>query len=289
MPRLEILPINLTDHRTIVLRDITKNEIAAPQLVPNQLVTDALSIPLGRLSGEIFLHAVRIEIIDPNNNFQAAKDQLEKGSLILSYNHFEGDIFPWARFVAENFPLTRAAAFVAKKYLDPSRGILSKTLVVAFGAWEKAYGAKVIPLVQTKEKDRYPNADNINFGSIKKALRFLKEPGNVLAIAPEGTRTLTNGLGEAEEGIERLLKRGENTLALPVSIRPSRVEIHGRPIQIFVGKLFSYMDIQREHEVYPDIPIKDLIMVRNALLLPAENHGYYKVLLEKYPLLGKNP
>lgn len=234
---------------------------------------------IGKISGEFLMGRASVEVIDPDGNLQIAREHLKTGSGIVLFNHFKGDFFLWARFIKENLgSLDNVTALVAMKYMDPKRSPGAKALSVMFPAWEKSHGVKVLPIVQTYDRQNYENANAINSASIKKALKTLKEPGKIIAISPEGTRSKDGGLSEAEEGIELLLKLSKS-IAIPLAAEHSSdssrklVKSHTR---VHVGKPFFIDEIETEQEQNPNLEKKDLIMQRIATLLPLENRGFYR-------------
>lgn len=234
---------------------------------------------IGKVSGEFLMGRASIEVIDPDNNLEIARKYLETGSGVVLFNHFKGDFFLWARFIKENLTsLDNVTALVAMKYMDPKRSPAAKALSVMFPAWEKSHGVKVLPIVQTYDRKNYENANAINSTSIKKALKTLKEPGKIIAISPEGTRSKDGGLSEAEEGVELLLKLSKS-IAIPLAAEhfsdSSRKLVHSKT-KISIGKPFFIDEIEKEQQENPMLQKKDLIMQRIAKLLPSENRGFYR-------------
>lgn len=235
---------------------------------------------IGKASAEFLMNRARIEVSDPWKNLDVARRHLQTGSGIVLFNHFKGDFFIWAKFIKENLtPLDNAAAMVAMKYLDPQRGIAGKTLSFMFPEWEKSHGVKVLPIVQAKDYDIYPEHKRINMTSVIKARDFLKTPGRVLAFSPEGTRSLSGGLGEAEEGVDLILKMNKGSIAIPVaaeSATSQKATLYRSKTLVHVGEIFTNKDIELDQELNPDTKKKDLIMQRIAKLLPEQNRGFYR-------------
>jgi len=234
---------------------------------------------IGKVSGEFLMGRASIEVNDPNGNLEIARKHLETGSVVALFNHFKGDFFLWARFMKENLaPLDNVTALVAMKYLDPKRSPAARALGVMFPEWEKSHGVRVLPIVQTYDRNNYPNADSINSKSIRESLRRLRTQGTLIAISPEGTRSKDGGLSEAEEGIELILKLSKS-LAIPLAAEhssdSSRKLINSKT-KISVGRPFFIDEIEKEQEQNPDAKKKDLIMQRIAILLPEENRGFYR-------------
>lgn len=242
-------------------------------------MTERKGSVIGRISGDFLMQRASIETVDPNNNLAVARKQLETGSVVAVFNHFKGDFFLWAKFMKENITsLDNITALVAMKYLDPNRSPAAKALGIMFPKWEKAYGVRVLPIVQSYDRSSYANPDSINSKSIRETLRRLKTPGTLIAISPEGTRSKDGGLSEAEEGVELLLKLSKS-MALPLAAEhtnDSSGKLFGSNTRIHVGKPFFAQDIEQEQLQNPNAKKKDLIMQRLAELLPEENRGFYK-------------
>lgn len=234
---------------------------------------------IGKVSAELLMGRASQEVNDPENNLAIARRHLETGSGIVIFNHFKGDFFVWARFVQKNLAsLDNVTAMVAMKYLDPQRGIASKALSYMFPEWEKSHGVKVLPVVQTKDYHLYSDHRRINMASTLKARSFLQTQGHVLAFSPEGTRS-QGELGEAEEGIDIILRANKDSIVIPVAAQDlsnSSATLLKSNTRISVGAPFFYQDIEADHKQYPEIEKKDLIMQRIANLLPEQNRGFYR-------------
>jgi hypothetical protein len=234
---------------------------------------------IGKISGEILMSQASIEVRDPNNNLEDIRKHLQTESAIFLFNHFKGDFFLWARFIKENISsLDNVTALVAMKYMDPNRSPASKALNFMFPLWEKSHGVKVLPIVQSYDRHNYEDPNVINTTSMKKAIRTLREPGKIIAISPEGTRSKDGGLSEAEDGIELLLKISKS-MAIPLAAEHSNDSssklVKSNTI-IHVGKPFFAQDIEVDQSQNPESKKKDLIMQRIAILLPEQNRGFYK-------------
>jgi hypothetical protein len=235
---------------------------------------------MGKISADFLMGRASIEVIDPDKNLETVRKHLRTGSGIVLFNHFKGDFFLWARFVKENLaPLDNVTAMVAMKYLDPHRGLTSKTLSFMFPKWEKSHGVKVLPVVQSKENGIYLEHKRINIASTLKARGFLRIPGHILAFSPEGTRSLSGVLGAAEEGVDLIIRASKNSIVIPVAAEDSSgsgVRLYKSTTRIRVGTPFFNQDVERDHEDHPDIKRKDLIMQRLAQLLPEQKRGLNK-------------
>jgi len=244
-------------------------------------IRDIPKATVGKISGEVLMNAIGIEVVDLDNNLTIVKKHLETDSMILLFNHAKNDFFVWARFIENNLnSLSNAKALVAMKYLDPKRGKGSKAFSLFFPTWKAAFGIDASPIVQRKDHELYPDHKKINTSSVINARKFLQIPGHVLAFSPEGTRSLTGEIGEAEEGTELILKLKQGAIILPVAAEfpiGSDLKLYRNKtaLKIHVGKPYSYEEIKAESEqTGKNIP--ELAMRRIANLLPEQNHGFYR-------------
>ena len=128
---------------------------------------------------------------------------------------------------------------------------------------------KVIPI-------RRGEAD---LGALKEGMRRIKQ-GQILAIAPEGTRSGDGRLQQAHEGIGTLAYRS-NTPILPIvyygseDFKSNLARLRRTDFYIRVGKPFSItINGQRMNKELRET-ITSEIMYQLAALLPAEYRGYY--------------
>ncbi len=214
-------------------------------------------------------------------NLDIARQHLQEGSIFLYFPDFAKlNAILYGRIVREHLTsFDNLAAIIALKHLDGERGLGNKVEGAIMKDWEKVYGVTIIPMIQNGD-GHYEDSDHFNTRSLKQAAKFLRTPGHVLAIAPEGTRSKDNQLHKAQEGFEVLFKLGgKNVLALPLA------GVHGpiRPMNtnttVIAGKPFSYQDLLHDQELNPNVSLTDLAMVRMAKLLPTPNQGEYRDLV----------
>lgn len=251
-------------------------------------IRDIPKVIVGKTSGEFILKGTGIELVDPNSYLGIAQEYLGEGPIVVVFNHFEDDYSVWGKFSRTLTPLNQVAILVAMQYLDSRRGSKSKFKDAVMRSWEKGLGVEIIPIVQTYDKLKYPDADFINLNSLRRTLEFLQEPGHVLAIAPEGTRSKDGGLSEAQEGVGAILRNTPNALILPVAAIPSPVKLFKTTTQIYVGAPLFHQELENEYidkfgnesqdrkKKRHDKEIADLLMRRIAILLPPQNRGFYK-------------
>lgn len=252
-------------------------------------IRDIPKAVVGKVSGEFILKGTGIELVDPNNYLAIAQEYLEKGPVVVAFSHFDDDYAVWGKFSRTLTSLDHIAILVAMQYLDSKRGTKSKFKGTVMRSWEKGLGIEIIPIVQTYDRSNYPNADSINVNSLRRTLKFLQEPGHVLAIAPEGTRSKNGGLSEAQEGVGAILRNTPNALILPVAAIPSPVKLFKTTTQIYVGAPLFHQELEDEYidkfgneggdgkKKRHDKEIADLLMRRIAILLPEQNRGYYQI------------
>lgn len=239
---------------------------------------------IGRLSGELLMQGIVPEVIDPDNYLQTARTYLETGSAILLFNHASNDFGMWARFIRENLTsLENVTALVAMKYLDPNRGIGSKAFSFLLSKWREEYGLDAFPLVQAKDNAWYPNNKTINFGTLMKTKKHLKQAGHLVAFSPEGTRSLTGELQRAVEDSDIIIRHNKDSIIIPVAAdfpttRPMKPYMY-IPIKIHVGRPFFALEIDDEHAKNPEIEKRDLMALRIARIISPANQGYYKDLV----------
>lgn len=120
-----------------------------------------------------------------------------------------------------------------------------------------------------------------DLGTLKEVLRRL-DKGGVLMIAPEGTRSTTEGLLEGKPGATYLAAKS-GAVVIPVGISGSEDRIvmgalrkFRRPrVVLNIGEAFSVPPLPRtDRDVFLRKQTDD-IMVRIARLLPEKNRGFY--------------
>lgn len=224
--------------------------------------------------------AIRFEVNDLNGNLESARKHLEKGSILLYTNHFATlDTTVIARFIEENFGLDRLSIIAARKHFDAERGTSHKVKKEIIESFADAKGFEILQVVQKKELDLYEDSTSFNLRSLNKAVRNLNTGGRIVAIAPEGTRSKSGGLQEAQDGIDLLFKLSKNkALALPIAMHPYKIVPGITKTNVEIGKPFSFYDLEQERVEKPGLRYADLMMQRIAALLPDRYQGYYNKL-----------
>jgi 1-acyl-sn-glycerol-3-phosphate acyltransferase len=213
------------------------------------------------------------------DNLRLAREHLQNGgSIIFYFNHFSKlDPALYAKIIINYLtPLDHCVALVSTRHLDSKRGLVNQVQATLFEEWGKLFGANIIPVIQEKDKKDYKQAEEFNRNAIKRAIKILHQGGNLLAVAPEGTRSKTNRLLPAEEGLELIFRLGgKNVLALPVAAVHGTIRPYNTKTKVRVGKPFSFKEVQSEQSDKPEESITNLMMERLAILLPDANRGYY--------------
>ncbi len=122
---------------------------------------------------------------------------------------------------------------------------------------------------------------NADFGTLRVALNRLKQ-GNVLAIAPEGTRSKTEALLEARPGTSYLAaKAGAPIVPAGITGTEDRLvvqrlkSLHKANIHVQVGKPFTLPALNGRDRDAQLQQYTDEIMCQIAALLPPEKRGFY--------------
>ncbi len=115
--------------------------------------------------------------------------------------------------------------------------------------------------------------------ALRDAIGALKE-GQVLGMAPEGTRSKTASLQKARQGAAYIATRAHVPL-LPIGIansdifRRNVVRFRRTPFEVNIGRLFTLPDLDPRPKGKELDACTELIMGQIAALLPERYHGYY--------------
>lgn len=237
---------------------------------------ESLKVKTSEGLGNFLLENVHRDL-NGTRNLEKARIHLENGSILFYFNHFAKlDPILYGGIIRDYLtPLEKVAGITSLRHIDPNRGKFNALQGQLIEGWQKAFGLRAIPVIQAKDKKDYPDADSFNRSAVKTAVRFLRDPGHVLSLSPEGTRSTINELLEAEEGFETIFKLGgPNVLALPVAGVHSTIRPYNTKTKVYVGKPFSYKEVQKESKDLGE-SVTELAMRRLAILLPEQNRGYY--------------
>jgi len=240
---------------------------------------EQLRITASETIGDYLLENVHGVVYGKKNLEIAQKHLRNGGSILVYFNHFAKlDGILYGKIINGYLtPFDNVAAVTAFKHVDPKRGILNKGQKALIEDWEKIYGLTSIPIIQAKDKDHYDNANTSNRNSLTRIKNFLREPGHVVAFAPEGTRSSNDELLPAEPGFQLLLKAGgDNVLALPFAGIHKTI-LPGRCTTVIVGKPVSLKELKAKQIASPNLSITDIAMYDLAALLPMQNRGHYQI------------
>jgi hypothetical protein len=203
-------------------------------------------------------------------NLKKAKECLKNHSMIVYFNHLSLDdsVILLALLINNFYPYINIYAPESRKHFDFRRHPMH-ALLMRFGS---ALGLHLYPLVQHYDSASYSRHERHTL--LKRfyieVINALNSDGNILIIAPEGTRSRDKTLQEARRGIEEVGKKTANsTYFLPVGIIPRNKWYtgfnFGRRLSLKVGEPYyndGNYDINR-------------IMLNLASLLPENMRGIY--------------
>jgi len=219
--------------------------------------------------------------VEGKQNFEIARRHLEAGGSVIMYpNHRPGKMdtpLVGAAIEDNDIPLDRSGVFVSRRHVDSRIGLPNRIQhYLLVDKWSKYPGVTMIPIVQPKDRGKYKEDwDEFNQDARDKAETFVKTPGNVFIITPEGERS-EHELKEAEVGLAALFREAKDiALAMPIGIP------HGTS-RVIAGVPFSWSESLEDHRRNPSMRTKDRMMARLALLLPEENRGFYAQMAEEF-------
>lgn len=253
------------DHR----RKTNRETLAEALSIEKQIACGAI----GKAAWEF----TRREIVHPEiegaENFAIARAHLQAGGSILAYlkdpNDKRGTPLGGVAIEKSLTSLDHAGVLVSRRQVDSNIGVpnlIQHLLLESF--WGVSPGITMIPVVQEKDRVRYPDWADFNNKAVAKAEEFVTIPGNVLGVTPEGERN-PDGLGEANIGFVALFRKARGiALALPIAIPEGTSKvIAGRPI--------SWEEATADRILNPGMDMKTRLMARLALLFPPEQRGFY--------------
>ena len=177
-----------------------------------------------------------------------------KGGLLIAVNHLSR-FDPLAVFCL--IDRQRLTGLVADKY--QSHPIIAPVVRIVDGIWI--------------------NREEADFHALRKATEYLKS-GGILGIAPEGTRSTERGLIAPKTGVAYLADKG-GVPVLPVAILGTDMILQNwrrlrRPhVEVRIGEPFNLPAVERKNRAMQLQENTDEIMLRIAVMLPAEYRGVY--------------
>jgi 1-acyl-sn-glycerol-3-phosphate acyltransferase len=271
---------------------------------------------------EISRRGLKPKIEDPEGHLQEARDHLSQGKpLIVFINHSTFVDTNEVGHVIEDHvtTLNNVGAIIAINQFDKQEGFvmpeghIGKKLAANFARlvrkaqyWvidnaSRTKGFRLFPIIREKDQnlygDRYKlpgpatgglTPEQFNRESNEEALRFLREPGHVLMLAPEGGVNQDGNLTRAHDGLGDLLRifRKKDAKAMGIALTP-KAYIGGkaRPTPLFTFEEATELQarIQGNLEEQPTdkdgnptrVTIADALMTQLARNIPQEHQGYY--------------
>lgn len=226
---------------------------------------------MGQATWELTRKIVHPEI-EGAENFAIAKEHLRNGGTVLAYSNdpLKKTEIPIVGIAIETHltSIDHLGGFISRRQVDTSIGIPNKIQnFILMDIWAKYPGVKMIPIVQPKDRGRYPDWEKFNEEAFEEGKAHLRKPGNVFGITPEGQRSPT--LLEAEAGLAVMFRDAKDiALAIPFGI-------HHDSSKITVGRPFSWADSLADYKRNPTMKTKDRMMVRLAILLKEQQRGHY--------------
>ncbi len=215
---------------------------------------------------------------DEKENLALLRDYLQRHSAIVYFNHlFLGDGPLVITFLLNNLgdSIRIISGAESRKHYDFRRDPVNASIL------RLAYplGIRLFPVVQHYDRDSYSYGERVRWlrKFVKGAKEILSQPGGIIVIAPEGTRSPDGALQKAQSGLAHLDKYGDSPYFFPVALIPKDEFERG----ISPGSNFELRTARPflAEEILPEIPeglsLADGMMLRLARLLPEEMRGVY--------------
>lgn len=238
---------------------------------------------LGAAASRLYGYRVRPE---DEENLALLRDHLRRHSAVVYFNHlFLGDGPLVIAFLLDALgdSIRAISAVESRKHYDFRRDPVNASIL----RLARPLGIRLFPVVQHYDRDSYSFAERIRWlrKLVKGAREVLGQPGGIVIIAPEGTRSPDGALQKAQSGIAHLDRYGNSVRFFPVAIIPrdnfGRGVSFGSVFELKTGRPFL------AREILPETPeglsLADGMMLRLARLLPERMRGFYA------PYLRGNP
>jgi len=223
------------------------------------------------------LYGYRVEP-DEKENLALLRACLKQHAAVVYLNHlFLGDGPLVIAFLLDNLgdSIWIISAVESRKHYDFRRDPVNAS-ILRLGS---SLGIRPFPVVQHYDRDAYGYREGVRWlrKFVKGAKEVLSQPGGIIVIAPEGTRSPDGALQKAQSGIEHLDRYGNSICFFPVALIPKDKYERG----ISAGSTFELRTTRPflAKEVLPEIPeglsLADGMMLRLASLLPEEMRGIY--------------
>jgi hypothetical protein len=162
-------------------------------------------------------------------NFAIAKRHLvEDGSVLIYANDpREKKSVPATAIAVEDHlvSINHLVVFVSRRQVDSNLGLPNKAQhYFLMNKWAKSPGVIMIPIVQKKDRWRYPDWVEFNAAAEEEGQECANTSGNVVVITPGGERTPQ--LQEAKIGFAALFRNArEIAMAMPVAVHIKLIKL----------------------------------------------------------------
>lgn len=242
-----------------------------------------------------FIYKIERFSRESQQNLAALRKHLRDGSAVLYFNHVFLEDGPFAVLISLKklgFSLRAIGGPQSQAHFDEER-FPEHARLMRLGSY---LGLSFYPVIQHYDKKSYDEKENWRL--LKQFLagsrEILSQPGGVILIAPEGTRSQNGCLQPAQTGIEHLRKRkgGPDVYFVPLAIIPkskfSRERNQGVKVEFRVGQLLRPEEVNIPEgiietqigEVRP-LGLADGLLIKVAELLPEGMRGAYAPFVEE--------
>lgn len=236
---------------------------------------------LGTIAGDLAETLFGCEVSsESENHLSAFNAHLKDNSGVVYFNHInllDGPLV--ATFLMQKLGGSRGNLKIlggpeSRKHFDFSRSLWAPILHLA-----PLLGLEFTPVVQSYDFVSYSRDERrqLLYKFRLTASRIFSQPGGVIIIAPEETRSYDGTLQPAKEGLAYLRKYGENLRYLPLAIIPkgdfNRDLKLGR-VEIKTGNPFPIEEVTTPESPYQRLV--DPMMHKLAALLPQHMQGIYQ-------------
>lgn len=242
------------------------------------------SVPL-HLKGlsEFVDHSIRLDR-SGEEHASVIEKHLSTGSVIAPFNH---------RSIIDPLVVMRELSSLSgsslRKIILPASmkffdGRMGNTATQVMYYVAQKYGVELLPTIQHYDQSYTDDEKLANYRQvIGSILGSLKEPGTVVALSPEGTRSPTAQLLPAQKGLDLFMKRAPQSLVLPIALEGTEniVGSEYRTVHPWHRAAVSLGAPMRAEEIIEysrqlQIQPRDAVMLHIAANLPQEDRGYYR-------------
>jgi hypothetical protein len=227
------------------------------------------------------LYPYKLRGPEDESNIHILKEKLESGeSAVVMFNHtFLGDPAVAIRELFKYLDIsTGISAPGSRKHYDPGRYPIDAAIM----RLSKPFGIELVPVVQHYDRESYNRVEAL--GGFRELIKIasgtLNQPGQLLVIAPEGTRGKQGSnrtLIRAQNAIRHFKNYNPNIWYFPMAIIPEKEDygfgFFGKG-EVRAGRPFQARDIEQQ-DIPQGLKLADAIMLRIAELLPPEMRGFY--------------